>query len=127
MPEVATVKTASTGCTGGKPTPSKVLATGTLKPSTGNSCSGLQNPQTITLKVVNTPAVSPVSVLKGKTSATLGTPISFNVAGAVTGSYPSKTAKATGKLKETLSQLATECGSTGISILHIVSGTASNF
>jgi len=126
--ETTTVSATVTGCTGGSPKPTKVAGKGTIHSST-NDCANLAHPQTVSLPLTNTPAVSPKSVLKATTGESIsGSSITFTLTGSVTGSYPSSSASAKGKIKQTTVQVGTACGSSaGLKSVTISSGSATKF
>ena len=126
--ETTTVSATVTKCTGGSPTPTKVVGKGTIHSST-NDCANLANAQTVSLALTNTPAVSPKSVLHATTGEVIsGSSITFTLSGNVTGSYVSSSASAKGKIKQTTVQVGTACGSSaGLKSVTIGSGSLTNF
>lgn len=130
--ETTTIATTASTCSGGSPKPTKVTGKATIHSST-NSCGNLANPQTVSLTLTNTPAVSPKSVVHATSGEVIsGSSITFTVGtvsspASVTGSYPSTTAYGSGKLTQTVSQVASACSGSGLSKVTIKSGSLHNF
>lgn len=129
--ETTTVATTASTCSGtASPKPTKIVGKATIKSST-NSCGNLANPQTVTLKLTNTPKVSPASVLHATSSEVIASgKVTFDLTGYVSGSYSTSSGSSTGSglLKQTAAQISKSCGSSaGLKSVSIKSGKLTNF
>jgi hypothetical protein len=125
--ETVKVKATATTCSGtANPKPTKVTATATIH-SSNNSCAGLAGARPISVHLTYSPVVT-ASTLSGTANETIsGQQVAFTFSGTVTGSYPSGSASGSGKIKQTLSQIGTACGSTaGLKSLTIAGGSLAN-
>ncbi len=123
--KTSVISTAST-CKGtDKPVITSAKST-SVSSKVGATCAGLTQQAATKFHTTYLPAGIAPSVLTGTTSSGGTSPVSFNVAGKVTGSYPSATAKAHAVIKETISQILAACGGTGLKTLHIISGSVTN-
>jgi hypothetical protein len=127
-PEVEYVSMTASGCNGGTPNPISLTAKATLNAST-NDCSAFSNnPLPILLNVTYHLSSSSPSTSTGTVMSTVaGSAVTITATGKVTGSYPSSNAGASGTLKESASQINSSCAGSGVSSVHIASGTVSNF
>ncbi len=122
--ETTTVNATATTCKGGHPVPVKAISKSTTKGTKPSSCTTLQTATTaVKFNTTYSPVVTP-SVFTGTAKGgSSGTTAFFNVSGKVTGSYPSAVAKAHAVIKQTVTQIATMCNTTGVKTLNIASGT----
>jgi hypothetical protein len=117
-----TVKASASGCVGGKPAVVSTTSS-SVTTKTGQSCAGLASSTPFSVKTTYTNGATP-STLSGTAKPVIsGTSVTFVITGKTTGSYPSASTVAKGKLKQTTTQLATMCGTTGVSMINIISGT----
>jgi hypothetical protein len=127
--EKVTIKSASTGCTGGSPKVTKNAATATLKLST-NSCSGLAGgSNNVTIKLTYTNGASPSTYKAVSSGGITGSgSVQFTTTGTITGSYPSSSASSVDNIKQNATAIEKSCGTkAGLKSLTISSGTATNF
>ena len=124
-PEVIKVTTTATGCTGGKPVPTKVVGAATVK-LTSNSCLALTKAQPVTLSQVYTPLVTP-GVFTGTAKGTLASAVTFALTGKVSVSYASALATAKATLSQTGTQVFAACAGTGLGSVTIAKGTLTKF
>jgi hypothetical protein len=124
-----TVHSTATGCLGGKPNPTSVLSSSTMKGTKsvtcGNAFTGtnpFKSAETYTPAGSLNPSAFSGTSMSGPMTAK---PLYFTVKGTVTGSFKTATGGASAKanLQETLQQIITACGSSGgLKLLHIASG-----
>jgi hypothetical protein len=123
--ETTTVNAVAKTCSGtAKPAvlsaTSKSKTTGT-KPS---SCTTLVSATTaVKFATTYSPVVTPSTFTGTAKGGTSGSSAVFDVTGKVTGSYPSALAKAHAVIKETIPTILGLCNGSGVSTLHIASGT----
>ena len=129
-PDKMKVAMTATGCTGGSPTPTKVLFKVTI-PLPNNACTELTGSGVKSQTLANWPHVLPLSVFMGSWFwAPVGSPpyLSFNLSGDVTGSYPSASVSAAGITSQTLSLIQATCGrSAGLAKVTLSHGYWKNF
>ncbi len=120
-------KSTATGCTGGKPGVTTATSTSSKK-APGVSCTAIGTATKTSFSTTFTNGAAPSTFTGTNTPGPkTAKPLYFTLKGVVTGSYPSKTATAKANLKETYAQLAAACTSkTGLTAIHIASGTTSN-
>jgi hypothetical protein len=130
-PETSTVTTTATGCKSvvghtAKPLPTKVIGKAKITSST-NDCANLATPRPATLKLTYTPLVAGSTLAATESETVVGTAVTFQLSGSLTGSYPSSSATGKGKLTQTSTQLGAACGGAGLAKVTIASGSLTNF
>jgi hypothetical protein len=127
--ETVTVAASLSGCsgTGAGATIASGTSTGSEHTPT-NSCSALVGTMHNTLTTIakwtvkaGKPALNPTTVVFTTETGNATNPPSFDTSGKATaGSFKGDTAKAHAVIQESITTIATECGGTGVSLLHIV-------
>lgn len=115
-----TVKTTASGCKGG--TPAVTAQASSSITTKSSSCTGLAGSTAFSITTTYTNGSTP-STLSGTAKGSTTNPVNFTITGKTTGSYASAKTTAKAVLNLTTTQLASECGSKGITTIKIVSGT----